>query len=76
MINALVLRVVALRATWEKDLMELINFTRAWKSGILSEYSAKLRFAYRFSSSINPSDMSGISADILFFKFLMSCRVI
>ena len=75
MINALVLRVMALRATWEKSLMELINFTRDQKSGIVSENSAKLRFAYYLSSSINPSAVSEISGVIRFFKFLMSCRV-
>ena len=53
MINALVLRVMTSQATWEKALMESINFTRAQNSGVVSENSAKLRFAYCLITSYN-----------------------
>ena len=73
-IDTLVLRFMALRATWEKVFMESITYTRAQKSRLVSDNSAKLRFAYRFSSRINPSAVSRISGVISFFNFLMSCR--
>ena len=73
--DALVLRVMALRENQEKAFMESITFTRSRKSGLVSENSAKLRFTYRFSSSINLSAVSRISGVISFFKFLMYCRV-
>ena len=74
-IYALVLRVMVSRKNKDKALMESITFTRDRKSGIVSENSAKLRFTYRFSSSINLSAVSRISGVISFFKFLMYCRV-
>ena len=66
-INALVLRVMALQATWEKALMGSINFKRARNSGLVSKNRATLRFAYRLSISINPLAVSGISGVIRFF---------
>ena len=74
-IYALVLRFMVSRETKDKALMESITFTRDRKSGIVSENSMKLRLAYRFISSINPSDVYRISGVISFFKLLMSCRV-
>ena len=74
-IDTLVLIVMASRATWEKALMESINFMRDQNSGIISENSAKLKFSYHLSSIINLSDVSGISGVARLFKFLMSCRV-
>ena len=75
MINALVLRFMAPQATQEKALMQSITLMRAQKSGLVSENSAKLRFSYRFSSSIHLPAVSGIYEVISFLKILMSCRV-
>ena len=68
-IDALVLRVMASKINREKDLIESITSTRARNSGIVYKHSAKLRFAYRLSSSINLSAVSGISGDIRFLNY-------
>ena len=65
-IDALVLRVMELRSTQEKALMECITFTRDRKSASVSENSAKLRFAYHFSIDTNSSDVSRTSGVIGF----------
>ena len=63
MIYDLVLIVMELQVTWDKDFMESMILTRYKNRGIVSENREKLRFAYRLISSMNPSTVSGILLD-------------